>query len=77
MSHALPPDTLGCDLDSTAITYNTFISDPFILAAVTLPIPHRPKNLFAKKAVLFRLERTVIYRLRLGNFPIGPFEDLI
>ena len=46
--------------------------DPFVFAAGAFPVLDRAENALAEQASLFRLERAVIDRLRVFDFPFGP-----
>src|SRR5262249_35875939 len=48
-----------------------------VLAAVALVVLHRPEDLRAEQTVALRLEGSVVDRLRLLHFTVGPFADLV
>jgi len=77
MAHALAPDLGASYLDPAALADNALKSHPFILTAIAFPILDRPEYLFAEEAVLFRLERTIVYGLRFLDLAIGPGANLL
>ena len=77
MSHTFTADGGLCDLDAAAVADDPFVADLLILAAVAFPVLGRSENALAEKAILFRLESTVINGLRLFDLSMGPFADLI
>ena len=48
------------DFDTTAVTYHPFMFNPFILAAVTLPVLLGAKDGLTKETLRFRTKRTVV-----------------
>ena len=50
---------------TTLIADHTLVTDLTILTAMALPVFAGPENTLAEKAVLFRLQRTIVDRLRL------------
>jgi len=57
--HALAANPGMGDFDATTVTHDTFMFDPFIFAAITLPVAIGPKNPFTEQSTFFRLERPV------------------
>ena len=51
---------LLCHFYTTTVADNTFITDAFVLSAVTFIILHRTEDTFAEQAVTFRLVGTVV-----------------
>ena len=77
VTHALAADGGLCDLDAAAVADNTFITDLLVLAAVTFPVLRRPENTLAEQTVFFRLQRSVVDRLRFFYFAVRPLTDLL
>src|SRR4030095_459621 len=48
-----------------------------VLAAQAFPVGDRAEDLGAEQAIAFRLERSVVDRLRLGDFAKRPLLDLV
>ena len=63
------------DFHSALFTYVTFIFYSLILTAMTLPILHRPEDLFAEKTVFFGFLGTVVDRFGFGYFPVRPLSN--
>ena len=63
------------DFDAAAIADNTLIADLLVLAAGALPVLCRTEDALAEQTVTLRLLRTIVNRLRLLYFAIGPFPD--
>ncbi len=72
MPHALATHGRARHQDAAAVARDPLELDPFIFAAIALPVADRPEDAFAKKAVLLRLERAVVERLRLPDRAAGP-----
>ena len=49
----------------------------FVLAAVAFVVLHGAEDLRAEQAVAFGLERAVVDGLRLLDFAVGPFADIL
>ncbi len=76
MAHALAADLAPRHLDAALVALDALITDALVLAAIALEILGRTKDLFAEKAVLFRLQRAVIDRFRLRDLAVGPTANL-
>ena len=62
---------------ATGLTNNdAFVTDALVLAAKAFIILHRAKDLGTEKTVAFRLLGTIVNRLRLLDFTVGPGVDL-
>src|SRR2546421_7383489 len=72
VTHALAPYLGQRDFDAAAIADHAAVADPFVLAAVALPILHRPEDALAEEPIPLRLERPVVDRLGLGHFAPRP-----
>src|SRR5262245_65376555 len=72
VAHALAPHLGQRHLDAAAVADHAAIADPLVLAAVALPVLHRPEDALAEQAIPFRLERPVVDRLGLGDFAPRP-----
>src|SRR6185295_493944 len=72
VAHALAPDLAERDLHAAAVADDAAIADPLVLPAMALPVLHRTEDALAEEAVLFRLERPVVDRLRLGDLAPRP-----
>ena len=59
-------------LDAAAVADHAAVADALVLAAVALPVLDRAEDLLAEQAVLLRLERAVVDRLRLGHLAVRP-----
>ena len=70
MAHALATDLRPRNLDATPVANNPFEPDPFVLAAVALPILGGTENALTEQPILLRLESPVIDGLRLGDLAI-------
>ena len=68
MTHTLTTNARLGYLNAASITDNTFITDLLVLTAMTLPVFARSEELFAEKTIFFRLECSIIDRLRLLYF---------
>ena len=77
MCHAFTANLGPCNLNATTIAHDTFVSDPLVFPAVTLKVLGRAEDTLAEKAVLLRLKRTVVDRLRLCDFAVRPVLDLL
>ena len=65
------------DLHAAALADDALESDPLVLAAVALPVPRGTEDALAEQAVLLRLQRPVVDRLRLLDLTVGPCADLV
>ncbi|MPM81738.1 hypothetical protein SDC9_128795 [bioreactor metagenome] len=77
VAHTLAAHLGPGNLHAAAVADLTLITDLLILAAVALPVLGGPKNLFAEQAIPFRLQSTVVDRLRLLDFAVGPLQNLL
>ena len=77
MAHSFPAHLGTGYFNTAAFTDLAFITDAFIASAVTFPVFHWPENTFAKQAVPFRLQGTVIDGFRFFYFTPRPFPDQI
>ena len=59
-------------LDTATVADHAPVADSLVLAAVAVPVLHRPEDALAEQAVPLGLEGTVVDRLRLGDLPVGP-----
>src|SRR6185437_15729234 len=75
VTHALPADARECDLDTAPVTDHAAVLDAFVFATGTFPVLHGAENTLTKQPSLFRLERTVIDRLRILDLPLRPGAD--
>src|SRR5699024_7716244 len=75
VAHPLTPDLGPGDLDTAALTDDALEAHPLVLAAVALPVPGGTEDLLAEQAVLLRLERAVVCRVRLLDLAVGPVAD--
>ena len=76
MAHALTAYLGAGNLDAALVADNALVADSLVLTAVAFEILGRAENSLAEEAVAFRLERTVVYCLRLGYITVGPAPDL-
>jgi hypothetical protein len=72
VTHPLAAHLGQRDLDAAAIADDAAVPDPLVLAAVALPILHRPEDPLAEQAILFRLERAVVDCFGLGHLAPRP-----
>ena len=77
MTHALAPHLLPRDLHAAALADDPLVADALVLAAVALPVLRPTEDALAEEAVLLRLERSVVDRLRLGDLAGRPVTDLL
>ena len=75
VAHALAPHTSLGNLDTAAVTDDTAMLDPLVLATRAFPVLDRTKDPLTEQATLLRLERTVVDRLRVFHFTLGPRPD--
>ncbi len=75
MAHPLAAHLGLGHFDAATVAYHAPVSDALVLAARAFPVLHRTEDTLAEKAVLFRLERTVVDRLRLGDLSRRPSAD--
>ena len=72
VAHALAPDLAQRHLDAATVADDPAVPDPLVLPAMALPVLHRTEDALAEEAVLFRLERPIVDRLRLGDLAPRP-----
>ena len=65
------------DLDAALVADDALVPDPLVLAAVALPVLRRTEDALVEEAVLLRLERPVVDRLRLRHLALRPLPDLV
>src|SRR5579883_1112870 len=75
MAHTLAPDFAARDLYAALIAFDALVANALVFAAVALEVLGRTEDLLAEQAVLLRLQRTVVDRLRLGHLAVGPVPD--
>src|SRR3990167_8304298 len=74
MSHPFAANRRMRYFNITLVANHIFITDFFILAAITFVIFCRTKNPFGKEAVFFRPLSAVINGFRFYNFTMRPFQ---
>ena len=74
--HSLSSDLGLCDLNAAAVADDSFVADALVFTTVALPVLHRSEDPLAEESVCFRLQGSVIDRLRLLDFAVGPLQDL-
>ena len=77
MSHALPANPGTGYLNTAALTDDSLVPDPLVLAAVALPIFGWPEYAFAEKTVFLWLQGAVVDRLGLNHFTGRPGTYLL
>ena len=77
VAHALAAHLGPGDLDAAAVADLALVADLLILAAVALPVLGGPEDPFAEQAVPLGLQGAVVDGLRLFDFAVGPFADLL
>src|SRR5688572_19286808 len=77
MPHPLAAYLRTCDFHTALVADRASMADALVLAAVALPVLGRTENLFAEQAAVFRLERAVVDRLRLGDLAVRPRLDIV
>ncbi len=77
VAHALTAYSLACYFDATTITYNTFIPNSLVLAAMTFVVLYRAKDFLTEQAIHFRLECSVVDRFWGLYLTIGFFHDVL
>ena len=77
VAHALAAYLRAGDLHAALVADDALVADALVLAAVALEVLGRPEDLLAEEAVLLRLERPVVDRLRLRNLTVGPGTHLL
>ena len=75
VAHVLTAHVGVSHFHAATVTDDTLVTDALELTAVTFPVLHRSKDLFAEKTILFRLEGTVVDGFGLGHFTMGPAAD--
>ena len=77
VAHALAANLRARDLDAAALAHDALVADALVLAAVALPVLGGTEDALAEEAVLLRLQRAVVDRLRLGHLAGAPAADLL
>ena len=77
MAHAFAAHLGGNDFNAALFADDAAVLHAFVLAAVAFVVLHRAEDLRAEQAVAFGLERTVVDGLRLLDFAVGPFADVL
>ncbi|EHL07899.1 hypothetical protein HMPREF0322_01294 [Desulfitobacterium hafniense DP7] len=75
MAHALSTHLGTGDLHTAAVTDNAFIANPFVFAAMALPVTGWSKDLFAKESFPLRFQGSIVNRFRLPDFSMRPLTD--
>src|SRR5438067_796299 len=65
------------DSHAAALADDALVADALVLAAVALPVLGGTEDALAEQAVLLRLQRPVVDRLRLGDLAGAPGADLL
>ena len=77
MAHTLTAYLGTSDLNTTAITDSTLMTDTFILTAMTFPITSWSKNFLAEKTILLWLQSTIVNSLWLQYLAMRPLTNLV
>ena len=77
VAHALAAHLGQSDFDAALLADHAAVLESLVLAAQTLVILDRAKNLGAEQAIALRLEGTVVDGLRLFNFAERPGTDFL
>ncbi len=77
VAHALAANLRARDLNAAALADDALVADALVLAAVALPVLGGTEDALAEEAVLLRLERAVVDRLRLGDLAGAPAANLL
>src|SRR5512135_3005509 len=77
MAHALPAYFRLYDLDAALVANNAPVLHALVLAAIALPVLGRAEYLGAEQSVPLRLERAVVYGLRLLDLAVRPGPYLL
>ena len=75
MAHALATHAGEGHFHAATIANDATMLDALILSAGAFPVLDRTENALAEQAAFFRLERAVIDRLGVFDFPFGPGTD--
>ena len=73
--HAFPTNFLEGYFNTAFLAGDTPEFHPLVFAAKAFVIPYGTENLGTEQTIPFRLERTVIYGLRLFDLPFRPGND--
>ena len=76
VTHAFAANLGAGDFNAALFADHAAILEALVLAAKALIILHRAKDLGTEKTVAFRLLGTIVNRLRLLDFTVGPGVDL-
>src|SRR5690606_26100645 len=77
VAHALAAHFGQGDFDAALFADDAAMLQALVFAAQAFVILDRAKNLGAKQAVAFRLERTIVDGFRLLDFAVGPRTDFL
>ena len=77
VAHTLSSHLGAGNLYAAAVADFTLIADPFILAAMALPVLGRSENALAEQAVPLGLQGSVIDGFRLLYLAVGPLSNFI
>src|SRR3989344_9058718 len=76
MTHSFSSNRTSGDFNTTFIANNTFVTNPFILTTVTLPVFGGPKNTFIKQAISLWFLGSIVDGFRLHYLTVGPFFNI-
>jgi hypothetical protein len=77
MAHAVTPHFLHGNFDTAFFAHDAFVFHALILATQAFIVLHGTENARTEQTIAFGLERPVIDRLRLFDFPVRPAKYLI
>ncbi len=77
MAHAFATDAGVGHFDAAAVTDDTLVTGALELTAVAFPVLDGSKDLLAEETITFGLERTIVNRLRLRDFAVGPVANQV
>ena len=77
MTHALAANALLRYFHAATVAYDALVANALVLTTGAFPVANWSEDLFAEQAVLFRTERTVVDRLRLGDLTMRAIENVI
>jgi len=75
VAHTLPANLFLGYFNTTTVTDNTFVANPFVFTAVTFPVLYWPEDALAEQATHFRFVGPVIDRLRLCHLAVGTLQN--
>ena len=76
MSHTLTTNLLLCYLYAATLAHDTFVTNTFVLSAVTLVILCRTENTLAEQTITLRLVCAVVDSLGLEHLTTGDVHNL-